>query len=435
MSSAQRDETDGMGYHPEFDKLAKHFERRSRESQVETSKLAKELIAKKLALGDYHIPVELGAPVISVDGEVTGSNVNDWEHNGFLGYYVGMKQVNDQLIRVFFTTKNGFYYEGTRNIRQPKDYIAHPLAKEGFFIPTRDGYKVLDNGKLLLVSRIGLFSQIDGYQLSDQRLRKLIRERQRTYQYQQLYEENQIKLETLQERHDGVWMRLADATTRLRKLEALQTRLAKQKEVADGIAENLSAKAQYSQDVLENQRRLLKVEVSKYSKSIDDMLVLIERNQIDDGMRALRSDVPSLSAEFDRQMVEKWKHEGIINDDQQTFLLNRIGEMERRLQEQEERGFDETGRGHPSEGSLGNEASDIESQSVDSPTGLETGKAGLRGTKGDGKLSGIASKSKEKLVESYDSLKSLARGRQDSPDEESGSESEENDSESEESTE
>jgi len=411
MSSIMEQESTGVGFHPEFDKLARHFDKRSRESMVETSKLTKEIMGQRLALGDYHLPVKLGAPVISVDGEISGGNVSDYERAGFLGYYVGMKQVNDSLVRVYFTTKKGFYYEGTKNVRQAKDFIPHPLAKEGYFIPTRDGYKVLDNGEILLVSRVGLFSQVDGYELSERRLKKLIRERQRGYHYQQLHEEAQLKLEGLQERHDGTWMRLADATTKLRKLEAIQTRLAKAKEVANGVAENLSAKAQYSQDVLEHSRRQLKVEVSKYSRSINDILLLVERNQLDEGMRGLMSEHPSLNAEFDRQMVEKWRRENIITETQEQHLMRKLGEYERRLKDIEERGLDEERSGHTTEGTLGNQTPDYGFESDDSPEGLGTGQGQDDGTKGHGKLSELASKGKEKLDKTYNALSDLVRRR------------------------
>lgn len=409
--------------------LAEHWGKRSSESALDTVHGA--MSVDKLILGDMRYePIKKGAMVISVDGESEdkGSQMN-FEKISYLGRFVGMKMVNPYFYRVYFTTRNGYYESKATKVERIRK-IQHPLSRKGFLVPARSGIKVFDKGLMVLVSRIGIFEQIDGYKIASQHLRDLVKERQRSDHYQNLHEEAVIKLDTMSEELHDTYLRNVSMGEQVRTLMQAKTELTKQRETAEGMLKSMKSKTEMSVDVLEHTRRLFEEELSKYTRYISDVLLTIERAELEDSYRAGRSTHPVLRQQFERDIINKWKKDGIIKDNEAELLNSRMARMEQAIREAEERDAHEEVDRQSEEGVAGDDETDDGGRLPAGSKGLA--KTGQKdgGIGRDNILSGTLSKIGKGAGKTFDELNRLReRNAQQQEEQEAQGETEEADGE------
>lgn len=413
-----------------LDDLAQHFSDRGQEAGVERLMDINRVVDQTI-LGDMvHEPIKKGAVVISVDGESDDEGAKQkFEKQSYLGRFVGIKMVSPDYYKILFTTRNGYYYDGTQNVRQR--LIQNPLSSKGFYVPARNGYRVLDKGNILLVSRDGIFAQSEGYKQASRFLRDLSKERQRSDFYMSKLDETTIRLESAQEELNGMYLRNVSLSEKLRELNNIRSELITQRERADGMAKNLKAKAEYSQDVLEHNRKQLEEEVSKFSRYVSDVTLQIERINLEDTLRATRSTHPMLTAEFEKQLLHKWKREGLVSDNEVNIMEQRINSLQDELRRRDERdAYEEVDR-QPTQGSSGDEEAGGGTGDSGGAEGLEQskGKGGRSG--GDGRLPRIISGAKAqagKIAERLDNLRNRKQQQEEvGTDEDSDGEAQEGD--------
>lgn len=374
-----------------FEQLSKHFGDRSLESGLEYTQLAKGQLDTALMGDMVHSPIKKGALVISVDGEGDDDTaLMQFEKISYMGRFVGMKMVNPHYYRIYFTTRNGYFYENSKNVRDR--LIQHPLSQRGFLVPAKDGMRILDKGSVLLVSRYGIFSQVEGYQQASKFQREAVKEKGRSQHYMSLHEEAVIKLDTLQEEIDNLYLRNISLGETVRELQGLKAELVRQKERAEGFAKNLKAKAEYSQDVLEHNRRQLEEEMSKFSRYISDILMVIERQEIEDSYRAMRSSHPTLTKDFEKQLLHKWQKEGIMKENEVKVMQKRLNEMEDEIKRREAGDLDEEVSRQSEEGSGRDTEAGYGNEDTDSSEGVEKGESEGKGAKGRSGLSRVLSR-------------------------------------------
>jgi hypothetical protein len=287
--------------------------------------------------------------------------------------------------------------------------------------------KVLDKGNVLLVSRMGIFSQLEGYSQASKFQREAVKEKGRSQHYMSLHEEAVIKLESIQEEIDNLYLRNISLNETVRELQGLKAELTRQKERAEGFAKNLKAKAEYSQDVLEHNRRQLEEEMSKFTRYVSDILMTIERQEVEDSYRAMRSAHPTLTKEFEKQLLNKWQREGIMKENEVKVMERRINELNDELRKKQLEEVDEEVGGQSEEGSGGNSGSGGRDKRSGGSEGM--GQAGEKGSgdEGGSGLSALVSRARELPSRAVDKLTELKERAARSNADEAGDSQEESD--------
>jgi len=365
--------TEAMQQRVDMEDVAKYFADRSHEAGVEQLMDITRTTNKVLAADMITDHIKKGAVVISVEGETDDTTATQrFERQSYLGRFVRMEMISPDFFKIRFTTRGGFFYQGTNRIREIK--IENPLSKKGFIVPAKNGYRILDKGSVILVSRTGIFAQEEGYKQASRFLRDLSKERQRCNMYASHLEEAEIRLESLQTEIDDVYLKNVAINEKLRDFKEIRAELIRQRELADGMAKNLKSKVEYSQDVLEHQRRMLEEEVSKFSRYVSDVSMQLERMNLEDNLRATRSTHPMLSSAYEKQLIDKWKREQLMSDNEAQLMKDRINRLTDRVRQQEEELAHEEVGGYATEGSEGTEEAGRGGRNASETEGDDKGK-------------------------------------------------------------
>lgn len=281
-----------------------------------------------------------GAPVISVEGEEYQMGAKIYRNVGFLGYWVMFEEMMDGW-RLWFTTPEGMRFD-TRGIPiKNQDYILHPLCAGGEYIVPKDGgITILDEGRLILISRTGLLRGEGGWALAQKYANKyremLVHYQMKSQRVEEISQHiNRVEEQNMQVEAEKLALIqvLRDVQNKYRLVQTNYNRFLVEKEA-------LISQLRGMHEINSNLRVNMEQTLADLQKQIDDILTFVETEAIEDSLRASLTAYPKVVEAKAKKVKRKWKSEGISDTEEEDEALKRmqmqIQQMERQLQEQKE---------------------------------------------------------------------------------------------------
>lgn len=352
---------------------------------------------------DFTVDVSLakrGATVVSIDMEnYTTTGGKKITNEAVLGYFYGVKQRFDGLQIQFATRESVERKNGSLKLEPEEidEWIEHPLSRAGYSVPMNGGVVVADFGYTILVSREGKFRGQGGWQTARENYMKYLREVNRSNELTEEIENKTAHLRMLTEESLKRGILLNEWAEYARKVQNmainLQSDLVKYRQEKETLLASLGQLTNVNQSL----RNRIKQTIADVDVRISDINTYIHSNLVDDSLMASTSNHPKISKLEQKAMMERWKKEGIIADEDEVKELKEenhklkaiLGKIQQQMQNQKQNSGGRNAKEPDDEqGDSGDGEDDTQSGNGDSEDELEGGEEDGEGSESPDGVSG-----------------------------------------------